>query len=1122
MSKQYTPTVTLRTARPRSKRLQNLGATSVVAPATVASVTAATTAPDPNSHSHANKALLDSFTIIDEGYLATSTIDDNGDATINKVNAGHADTTDEACHAATADVATEAGHAILADMATEADHAAAADTATDADRWDGLHAEDYINQPVRSHDSVRHKSVTTGDENTSLTIGKSIKSQEHMSGVKGLGLWKDSDGAWHIETDHLAVHRKATFESIDIQKTTHVGGRMMLTAAAATISHVKTYQEGYRCFFRRKNEDQAIDNLWVVDDQAYSSTFNLEGGAAANHYLWRLVTATSNSHPIEEKNITTDDGIVIDSADYHYIDLSLSTAAMGSDAPKVGDHLVQLGHRGNDTSRMSAIILAGAGEESPAILQLSNINSFALPDPDTQIKPGDNRFSGRVKLEAGSSGFEHLGVELGGGNLVRNGGFTGDYLSSQLSDDVVLRSTSAMWNEPFVHWNVDAACAPHVADTNQTVSGKLCHLPDGGYIEQILSSGIVEGEKYVLSFMARSTEGGKLQVTWLGGGYEAALAPGETFSRYTFTATADSSTIDMIIDAYDGDVEIADVQIERGNVASSWRPNQLDNASDRAYYQALHYLAAALNGSTEIDGGLLLTSLIRLGEWVGGVMSKVNAGINGIATSSDSPAFWAGGDMAQAIATITALKALPTATFDPKTMAPFAVTHRGEVFAANGNFRGSMHVTGSSTGWEKFSGLKMTIDSASDAASEAQSTANDAKTRAADAVVAAATAEAKAKALEYLRSAITKGDTAIAGGLVLANILATGENGVTSDLSKIRAFISGRTDDGAIMGAHDSDAYRVVEAFLAHPTSATRPNLAITKSGKLYAKGADIEGDLLLTGNLMYRNARQITEEGNYIVRNAGTYLFGSKEAPSRKYNVKIDIPALPAGAVVTLISANVTEKPSELVPHLPTSGTFWGRDGRGIPMIAEAVDNDDAPSSHSQSIYLDDQFSADGIMPCKSLVCLCDTPLQGINAAYDLVADEEAFFLNPAAGRIYHDPVDFLSWVGGYVSLIKVDTDSVEGGVLYVTDLCSTAHLISSRTAPSSWDNAWGGQIDRVQLDLRATNQSIADWCLPCIQNGSTTVATPMAAVYYSGERVATVAYTDTNQIQEEFTQWI
>src|SRR3712207_7992600 len=60
-------------------------------------------------------------------------------------------------------------------------------------------------------------------------------------------------------------------------------------------------------------------------------------------YYWRLVNGVGTTK--------------IDDADYHYIDLSDSIKD-GSSIPSVGDELSQLGYRGNDLQRQSAIILS--------------------------------------------------------------------------------------------------------------------------------------------------------------------------------------------------------------------------------------------------------------------------------------------------------------------------------------------------------------------------------------------------------------------------------------------------------------------------------------------------------------------------------------------------------------------------------------------------------------------------------------------------------------------------------------------------------------------------------------------------------------------------------------------
>lgn len=106
--------------------------------------------------------------------------------------------------------------------------------------------------------------------------------------------------------------------------------------------------------------------------------------------------------------------------------------------------------------------------------------------------------------------------------------------------------------------------------------------------------------------------------------------------------------------------------------------------------KALNYLRTALENNTEIDGGLILTTLIRLGFMVGDVWQE-NAGINGINEGGDDVAFWAGGTLEQAVN----LVANPDATSD---VAQIVITQGGGIIANEAYIKGKIKATSGQIG----------------------------------------------------------------------------------------------------------------------------------------------------------------------------------------------------------------------------------------------------------------------------------------------------------------------------------------------------------------------------------------------------------------------------------------
>lgn len=245
-----------------------------------------------------------------------------------------------------------------------------------------------------------------------VSADEGFEGGEFNEGATGAGVYKDKDGNWHIEADFLKARRKLIASEVEIETSHHVGGQQLLTAAGCTVDYVLEKEDVYRCYFLKVDPTtgKQVTNRWKPNDQAYCNTFNLADneGSAASHYYWRLVTATSNETADELTEVEFDDA-VIQTANYHFIDLSKTVCGAESDAPQALDDVVQLGYQGtDDASRQNAIIMAGAGEGSPYIYEFVGINTFYMPEPEIKLKPGDNVLSGVVRFQQGSTGWQNM------------------------------------------------------------------------------------------------------------------------------------------------------------------------------------------------------------------------------------------------------------------------------------------------------------------------------------------------------------------------------------------------------------------------------------------------------------------------------------------------------------------------------------------------------------------------------------------------------------------------------------------------------------------------------------------------------------------------------------------
>ena len=193
------------------------------------------------------------------------------------------------------------------------------------------------------------------------------------------GTWSiDQLGKTHLTTDYLYVRLKAIFETLQILNVDTIGGKLVISPAGSInivyVDNIKVTIDGneqnvYRCYFLGEQEGEEIENKWKVGDQAQAKSFNVKKGTyhkTGNHYLWRLVVGVST------------DTVTIDGKKYHYVDLSQLISDVDSDAPAPGDVLNQLGHRGDDLQRQTAIVLNAVDNYAPSITLYAGINDFTL------------------------------------------------------------------------------------------------------------------------------------------------------------------------------------------------------------------------------------------------------------------------------------------------------------------------------------------------------------------------------------------------------------------------------------------------------------------------------------------------------------------------------------------------------------------------------------------------------------------------------------------------------------------------------------------------------------------------------------------------------------------------
>ena len=284
---------------------------------------------------------------------------------------------------------------------------------------------------------------------------------------------------------------------------------------------------------------------------------------------------------------------------------------------------------------------------------------------------------------------------IGGQNLLRNSGFTGDYLSEPLADQTVMDATKELFSDPLDHWEAGQGNKV-VALEGIATSGYGVEFTDyGDTLRQELHTPMIAGESYVFSFKGRSTAVDS-EVTIVLGGQQVTIEIGDEWKTRIVRVTMENAGYGFGISG--GYFQICDLQLERGTIATAYSPSYLDNISDRAYYQSLKYVEHALNeGSTTIGGGLVLTNHIKVGNYANKEMIEETGGMQGTYNVPNDPFLWGGGSLDKAIETIGKYKNNPS--YQPteeelKQMANFVVTHGGRVILNDAIVRGTVYSKG--------------------------------------------------------------------------------------------------------------------------------------------------------------------------------------------------------------------------------------------------------------------------------------------------------------------------------------------------------------------------------------------------------------------------------------------
>lgn len=553
----------------------------------------------------------------------------------------------------------------------------------------------------------------------------------YSAGSTGAQVAVKADGTSLAEFDYITIRRAADFRSITIHELRYIGGELAITPAAMQVSKVERLgkdgnvvaddvePDKFKCYFDTSDSkgEKKVYNEFVVGDQARCQQFGIDAGThefVKTKYYWRLVVEVGENY------------IVLSNTDKDKLTTS---------EPSVNDNIVQLGYRyeGQD-NRQAAIILSATANDAPSQKFYQGINDYSLDhvvkdegydaatglfhcniygDSYTGDKNGKSffqydskkkeaTFKGKMifnsesQLPDGSSvndiakkdDLKDLNIKSG--NLLRNTSFCGDYESIDISEETEISEDKETFSEKLKYWTMENAS---VIDTKDSTSGKAVQI--GGTLSQQLAQPLLAGKAYVLSFKGKGTT---VRVSVGGETHDVDMT--SSFERYELHITCSDTANDVlsIFSMVSTNCVVCEIMLSYGKLAPAWSPSYSDNDKSMAEFQNMKFLTDAITqGSTTIDGGLVMSQQFKVGNFRDKKMIKETGGMSGYYNDDDSPYLWGGGTLEQAIYTIQKYKDNPN--YEPtaeelNNLAKFVVTHGGRAILTDIILRGIIYAEG--------------------------------------------------------------------------------------------------------------------------------------------------------------------------------------------------------------------------------------------------------------------------------------------------------------------------------------------------------------------------------------------------------------------------------------------
>ena len=587
-----------------------------------------------------------------------------------------------------ADYAARAGKAKKAesaDLAMRANTANTADRAKYADKAGELDEEaEVLKRYIRKDIDDIAQGTVTWEKVQKLLSGLLIGNSNNENG----GSWTpDAEGRSHLITDYLEVRMKAIFEELVINKTSTIGGKEIISPAGGVVAHkveevTVTYnnvsQKAYRCYFLAEQDGDEVDNDFAVNDQVRSESFNVRKGTyhkAGNHFYWRLVIGRD------------EDPVELEGKKYHYIDLSDTDCATASDVPAKGDVLNQCGNR-TDVERQNCLIFSAVDTYSPSISLYHGINSYSFANRE-YVEYGVNK-------QTNKAFFNVYGDMYVGDRPTKENGYEGssyiryDSSTKQLSVKGKISAKSTVDGKElsqYIKENTDdtvanaakkaaedAQKAAQTAQTDITNLGKTVtgnkkefdNYVTDGYLEPSEIAAMTQDSKRLeddfaaaqksynevkeAEVLANTNELIDLKTafdTLTTAKTELVTYLSDISARYNASDTNGKAIIVSAVGTKFTNFQSAySAFYDKLGFANAYITRKIygdlkQNITDLAGYK---YLKDALGQTTDIDGGLVMTTLLALRDGDGNVQSGINGAIDPN-RGKKSIATWWGGQM---------------------------------------------------------------------------------------------------------------------------------------------------------------------------------------------------------------------------------------------------------------------------------------------------------------------------------------------------------------------------------------------------------------------------------------------------------------------------------------------